>query len=498
MASHVDYSVFEHFHVPVTFMNVRKDREEVTAIKTAALINSGASTTFISQALVDKLNLRMYCLDREVSLLNIDGTPNTAGTITHYTYQTLCIPNKYGHKSNIVMAITDIDDQDLILGIDWLQQHNPTIDWAKGTFTLTCCGLRRYPLTVKRTFPPDEIRICTEYKDIHQMYQRDPLYRILTGFSKSQQLAEQARDKTIKTFYEMVPQEYHKYKKVFSKEESNRLPEHKEWDLEITLKEGKELPKPQKAFQMSPPELKAIKEFIKQEQRLGRIRPSKSETSAPVFFIKKNDRGLRLVQDYQALNEVTVKNQYPIPLSSNFIDYLREAKYFTHLDLRNGYNNIRIKKGHKYKLVFQTLLGLFEPLVMYFGMTNAPGAFQALMNNIFRDLIINTQVAVYLDDILIYSKTLEEHRETVKQVLQRLAKNDLYLKLEKCEFDKTKTEFLGSIISQGNIEMDPIKIKGVSDWPTPKKLKDVQSLHGIFQLLSKVYQRLLRNSTTPE
>ena len=115
---------------------------------------------------------------------------------------------------------------------------------------------------------------------------------------------------------------------------------------------------------------------------------------------------------------------------------------------------------------------------MYFGMTNAPGAFQVLMNHIFRDLIINNQVAVYLDDILIYSKMLEEHRKIVNQVLQRLAEYDLYLKPEKCEFDKTKTEFLGLIISQGNIEMDPVKIKGVSEWPTPKKLKDVQAFMG--------------------
>ena len=126
---------------------------------------------------------------------------------------------------------------------------------------------------------------------------------------------------------------------------------------------------------------------------------------------------------------------------------------------------------------------------MYFGMTNAPGAFQALMNHIFRDLIINNQVAVYLDDILIYSKTLEEHRKIVNQVLQRLADYDLYLKPEKCEFDKTKTKFLGLIISQGNIEMDPIKIKGVSEWPTPKKLKDVQAFMGF----ANFYRRFIKD-----
>jgi len=202
---------------------------------------------------------------------------------------------------------------------------------------------------------------------------------------------------------------------------------------------------------MSLAELKALKEFIQQELKLGHIRPSQLETAAPVFFIKKKDGGLRFIQDYRALNTVTVRNRYPIPLTSDLVDQLREAKYFTHLDLRNGYNNIRIKEGHKHKLAFQTPLGLFEPLVMYFGMTNAPRAFQSLMNEIFRDMITKGSLVVYLDDILIYSKTIEQHREIVREVLNRLKTHDLYLKPEKCEFEKLQTEFLGLIISEGKI-----------------------------------------------
>ncbi len=121
---------------------------------------------------------------------------------------------------------------------------------------------------------------------------------------------------------------------------------------------------------------------------------------------------------------------------------------------------------------------MFEPLVMYFGMTNAPGAFQSLMNEIFRDLIMNNQLVVYLDDILIFSKTLDEHRKFVREVLRRLRLHDLYLKPEKCKFEKLETEFLGLIISEGNIGMDPIKLSGVMDWPTPKKLKDIQGFMG--------------------
>jgi len=174
---------------------------------------------------------------------------------------------------------------------------------------------------------------------------------------------------------------------------------------------------------------------------------------------------------------------------SELIDQLREAKYFTHLDLRNGYNNVRIKEGHKYKLAFNTPIGLFEPLVMYFGMTNAPGAFQSLMNEIFRDMIINMLIVIYLDDILIFSKSLTEQHKTTQEVLRRLRLHDLYLKPEKCEFNKLKTEFLGLIVSEGQIEMDPVKLSGVADWPTPKKLKDIQAFMGF----ANFYRRFIKD-----
>ena len=159
------------------------------------------------------------------------------------------------------------------------------------------------------------------------------------------------------------------------------------------------------------------------------------------------------------------------------------------MDLRNGYNNVQIKKGYEYKLAFQTPIGLFEPLVMYFGMSNAPGAFQALMNEIFRDLIMNNQVVVYLDNILIYSKTIEEHRRINREVLRRLREHDLYLKPEKCKFKKLRTEFLGLIRSEGKVKMDPIKLSGVADWPTPRKLKDVQGFMGF----TNFYRRFIKD-----
>ena len=137
---------------------------------------------------------------------------------------------------------------------------------------------------------------------------------------------------------------------------------------------------------------------------MGRIRPSKSPMASPVFFIKKKEGSLRLVQDYRQLNAMTIKNRYPLPLILELINHLRGAKYFTKLDVRWGYNNVRIKDGDEWKVAFRTNRGLYEPLVMFFGLTNSPATFQTMMNDIFQDLIMEGVICVYIDDILIYSK----------------------------------------------------------------------------------------------
>ena len=140
--------------------------------------------------------------------------------------------------------------------------------------------------------------------------------------------------------------------------------------------------------------------------------------ASPVFFIKKKDGTLRLVQDYCELNTMTIKTRYPLPLISELINQLRGAKYFTKLDIRWGYNNVQMKEGDKWKAAFRTNRGLFEPLVMFFGLTNSPATFQTMMNDIFRDLIMEGSVCVYINDILIFTKTVAEHRRITKLVLQ--------------------------------------------------------------------------------
>lgn len=212
--------------------------------------------------------------------------------------------------------------------------------------------------------------------------------------------------------------------------------------------------------------------------------------ASPFFFVgKKETKELRPCQDYQYLNEGTIKNAYPLPLISDLIDKLKGATIFTKIDLRKGYNNIRIKEGDKWKGAFKTNKGLFKPLVMFFGMCNSPTTFQAMMNDILSDFLTKGWVVVYMDDILIFSKDQQEHQDRTRRLVQRLKDNDLYAKWEKSCFDVREVEFLGLVIHPDEVAMDPAKLNRIRDWPEPKTLKQVQSFLGF----GNFYQKFIAN-----
>jgi hypothetical protein len=193
---------------------------------------------------------------------------------------------------------------------------------------------------------------------------------------------------------------------------------------------------------MSPAEQVELDKWLEENLAKGYLRPSKSPMASPVFFIKKKDGKLRLVQDYRQLNKITIKNRYPLPLAADIVNHLTGAQHFTKFDVHWGHHNIRIKEGDEWKAAIITNQMEVEPTVMGFGMTNSPATFQSLMNSVFADLIATGVVAVYMDDILIYTPTLVEHRKIVREVLQRLQDHDLYLKPEKCKFEKQEIEYL--------------------------------------------------------
>jgi len=207
------------------------------------------------------------------------------------------------------------------------------------------------------------------------------------------------------------------------------------------------------------------------------------------LLVKKKDGKLCLVQDYCVLNAMTVKNKYPLPLIQELIAKLRGAQYFTKLDVRWGFNNVQIKEGEEWKATFRTNRGLYKPLVMFFSITNSPATFQTMMDNIFEDLILEGIVMVYLDNILIFTETLEEHWKITRRVLELLERHKLYLHSNKCEFEKTTIEYLGVIISHNSIAMDPVKIPGITEWPALMNKKEVQSFLGF----TNFYRQFIRD-----
>jgi len=207
--------------------------------------------------------------------------------------------------------------------------------------------------------------------------------------------------------------------------------------------------------------------------------------------VGKKDRSKQMVMDYHNLNNQTVKNNYLLPLITELINNMGSKKVFTKMDLRWGFNNIRIKEGDEWKGAFTMYIGSFEPTVMFFGMTNSPVTFQAMMNEILRDLINEEKVAAFVDDVLVETETETEegHDKIVKEILRRLEENDLYIKPEKCIWKVRKIGFLGVVIEPNGVKMEEEKVDGVLSWPEPKNVKDIRKFLG----LTNYYRRFIKD-----
>nr|GEY02465.1 hypothetical protein [Tanacetum cinerariifolium] len=301
------------------------------------------------------------------------------------------------------------------------------------------------------------------------------------------------------------------FMEVMSKELPKKLQPRRELDHTIKLEMGSK-PPAKAPYRMPPPELEELCNQLKELMDAGYIRPSKASYGSGViskeegrarYFTKldlrsgyyqvriakgdeakttcvtrKKEGSLRICIDYQALNKVTIKNKYLIPLIADLFDQLGKARYFTKLDLRSGYYQVRIAKGEEAKTTCVTRYGSYEFLVMPFGLTNAPATFCTLMNKLFHPFL-DKFVVVYLDDMVIYIDTLEEHVLHLKQVFHVLRDNKLYVKLEKCSFAQDEVELLGHKIKDGGLTIDGAKIKAIQDWEPPTKVIELRSFFGL-------------------
>ena len=280
-----------------------------------------------------------------------------------------------------------------------------------------------------------------------------------------------------------VPEEYERHSRVFSEEESHRFPPSRPWDHAIDLKEGAPEAINCKIIPMTMEEDEALKKFIKEQLERGYIWKSKSPYASAFFFIKKKDGKLRPIQDYHKLNQYTIRNKYPLPLIPELIMQVKDANIFSKFDICWGYNNIRIKEGDQHKAAFKTKYGLYEPNIMFFGLTNSLATFQAMMDHILQPWaekweLEDVKGSWYMDDVLVASRNKEKHRQATHELLDILEANDLFLKPEKCVWEQPRVDYLGLILEEGVMHMDPAKIAGIATWPTPTSVKQVRSFLG--------------------
>jgi hypothetical protein len=257
---------------------------------------------------------------------------------------------------------------------------------------------------------------------------------------------------------------------VFS-EDLPGLPPERDVEFMIELKPGT-APISRRSYRMPPIELAELKTRLQDLLEKGFIRPSSSPWGCPAIFIKKKDQTLRMCMDYRPLNEVMIKNKYPLPRIDILFDQLIGARVFSKIDLRSGYHQIRIRPEDIPKTAFTTRYGLFEYLVMSFGLTNVPAHFTYLMNSVFMPEL-DKFVVVFIDDILIYSKNEEEHARHLQIVLTRLREHQLYAKFSKCAFWLEEIQFLGHVLSAKGIAVDPSKVKDILEWKPPTTIPQV-------------------------
>jgi hypothetical protein len=288
---------------------------------------------------------------------------------------------------------------------------------------------------------------------------------------------------------------YHEFLHVFDRDKADQLPPHREGaDHKIELltgPDGKELEVPWgPLYNMSRDELLVLRKTLTELLDKNFIRLSYSPAAAPVLFARKPGGGLRFCTDYRALNAITKKDRYPLPLINETLERISKAKWFTKLDVIAAFHKIRIHPGDEWKTAFRTRFGLYEWLVTPFGLANAPSTFQRYINWTLRDFL-DEFASAYLDDVLIFTDgSLKEHRKHVRQVLEKLGQAGLQLDIDKCEFEVKSTKYLGFILdAEKGIRMDPGKVKAILEWQTPTSVKGVRSFLGF----ANFYRRFIRN-----
>ena len=420
-------------------------------------MDPGATHSFISVPFTERHQIESQPIDGRMVVSVPNGDTMISERIVPGSI--LVIQNKDFPADLIVLSIHDFD---IILGMDWLSKHRATLDCYKKEVRLV------------RPEEPDVIfrGIRKEIAPslINAMTASNMLRKGCQGYlafvvDRRQEGTRLEDIPIIKEFPDVFP------------DDISGLPPDREVEFTIDLIPETE-PISIPPYRMAPAELRELKARLEDLLSKGFIRPSISPWGAPVLFVKKKDGSLRLCIDYRQLNRVTIRNQYPLPRIDELFNQLQGSRVYSKIDLRSGYHQLRVQESDVPKTAFRTRYGHYEFLVMPFGLTNAPAAFLDLMNRVFQPYL-DRFVIVFIDDILVYSGSSEDHSEHLRIVLQTLRERQLYAKLSKCQFWLDRVAFLGHVISAEGVSVDPQKIEAVVNWKPPKNVSEVRSFLGL-------------------
>jgi transposase InsO family protein len=446
------------------------------------LVDSGASSIYCSKKIAGPRKLLSINPMSSVEL------PDGRQMTTHGVATGQLKMGKY--KCHIQAHVIDVLDFDLILGLTWLRTVNPKIDWKTLTLEVkdnvgqTHTILSTLPLPVNKMQEALSLNMIS-YSGIKRTWKRKTTHLHLM-FIRT--IEPQSHESSSKMLPDVSDTELQRMLKTYESVFRPVLPDGPppERVLKHSIDTGDASPINLNAYPLSTLQLQEQAKQVTELLNKGLIRESASPWGFPVVFVRKTDQTWRMCIDYRALNAVTKKNGYPLPRIQDCLDQLSHARYMTKLDLTSGYWQVRLNEPDMHKTAFNTRQGKFEFVAMPFGLTNAPATFQTLMNSILRPYL-DKFVIVYLDDIVIYSRSIEKHRTHVKLVLELLHKHFLYAKPSKCILCVQELDFCGHVVGHGKVRPMESKIKVIRDWPQPTNVHEVRSFLG----LAAYYRRFI-------
>ena len=454
-----------------------------THARVAALKASGSlETAFDGECLINRrlaIDMGLPIRESKAKTEWGDGTPLPVHGETTVTI----VVKKF--KSKVTATVVDLGPHFyLLLGQSWLLRHKAILNYGSMTVTLFK-GDKRHIIRWDKPprTGPKKVRPISAKKFVNALRQtgRMLVCHVREVFEVNAEGTNHPHVSTIKS----------EFSDVITTDLPDDLPPFRNThEVCPTMQDAGTPYRP--CQRLSPTEKQECHDQVTELLRTGRVQPSTSPYGAPVLFVTKKDGSLRMCVDFRGLNKITIRNKYPLPRIDDLLDTLGTAKVFSTLDLKSGYHQIRLQDSDIPKTAFNTPFGHFEYTVMPFGLTNAPPVFQNYMNDVLRPFI-GEFCLVYLDDIIVFSKTEDEHKEHLTKVLEKLRENKLYVNPEKCSFFAEEVSYLGHIVSKNGLKADPKKTRVVQEWPQPKDKGDVRSLLGLtnyFRRFIKDYSKM--------